>query len=91
MRIQMNDSRERKYEALVEATGESAKSKALDRAAMFYIEMAGGTDAVPSGAFAELLRAAEERGNLTGEEIVDILDTNELPLRYRSEWSVGEE
>lgn len=65
MRIQMTDTRERTHAALQEATGEAAKSKAIDRAAMFYTHMAGGIDAVPKGAFAELLEAADERGSLT--------------------------
>ncbi len=30
---------------------------------------------MPTGALEELLRAAEERGSLTGEEILAILDT----------------
>lgn len=89
MRIQMTDTRERTYAALQEATGEAAKSKAIDRAAMFYTRMAGGTDAVPKGAFAELLEAADERGSLTGAEIAAILDTRELPVEYETEWSVG--
>lgn len=37
----------------------------------------------------ELLRRAEEEGSLTPAEIVDVLDAEELPLSYRSEWSVG--
>jgi hypothetical protein len=85
----MNDSRERLYRHLLEATGKGHKSKALDEAARYYCRMAGGTDAYPTGALEELVATAEEEGSLTAAEIVDILDTDELPLSYRSEWSVG--
>lgn len=37
MRIRMNDRRERQFDRLVEATGESTKSKAIDRAIDHYI------------------------------------------------------
>jgi len=53
--------------------------------------MAGGTTAMPTGALEELLRAAGERGSLTGEEIVEILSTEELPLEYETNWGVGQE
>ena len=42
------------------------------------------------GKFAALLEATDERGSLTGAEIVDILDTDELQLKYETEWSVGD-
>lgn len=91
MRIQSTDERKRRWEHLQEATDESTTSGALDVAAKHYLRMAGGTTAIPTGALEELLRTAEERGSLTGEEIVAILDTEELPLEYRTEWDVGEE
>lgn len=89
MRIQITDSRERTYDALVEAMGKSAKSKAIDRAATFYTRMAGGADAVPKGAVTELLQAADEGGSVTDEEIAAVLGTRELPVEYETEWSVG--
>lgn len=46
---------------------------------------------MPNSQLAELLAAAEERGSLSGKEIVEILDTDELPLNYETEWAVGEE
>ena len=55
MRIKSTDERTRLWENLCEATGESARSKALDRAARYYLRMCGGvvvwlhTDAVTSG------------------------------------------
>jgi len=90
MRIQSTDERKRRWEHLQEATGESTTSGALDVAAKYYLRMAGGTTAIPTGALEELLRAAEEQGSLTGEEIAKILDTEELPLEYKTEWGVGE-
>jgi hypothetical protein len=90
MRIKKTDTRERKWENLKEATGNGHTSQALDVAAGYYLRMAGVTTAVPNGQLAELLAAAEERGSLTGEEIVEILDTEELPLDYETEWAVGE-
>jgi len=87
----MNDSRERLYRHLLEATGKGHKSKALDEAARYYCRMAGGTDAYPTGVLEELIATAEEEGSLTAEEIVAILDTAELPVTYRSEWGVGHE
>lgn len=89
--IKKTDTRERRYENLKEATGEGHTSKALDKAAKYYIRMRGGTSAVPSGQIAELLAKAEEEGSLTVEEIADVLDTDELPVTARTEWSVGEE
>ena len=89
--IKKTDERERRFEHLKEATGEGYTSQAIDKASKYYLRMAGGTAAIPNGQLAELLAAAEERGSLTGEEIVEILDTDELPLDYDTEWSVGEE
>jgi len=91
MRIQSTDERKRRWEHLQEATGESTTAGALDVAAKQYIRLKGGTPAVPHGALAELLAAAEERGSLTGEEIVKILSTSELPLGYETEWRIGKE
>jgi hypothetical protein len=88
--IKKTDWRARTWEHLEDATGEGNTSAALDVAAEFYLRMAGDTGAYPTGAFDELLAAAEERGSLTGEEIVEILDTQELPLSYEVEWSTGD-
>jgi len=85
----MNDRRKRIYESLVDATDENAKSKALDDAARYYLRMAGGNAANPTGALTELLAAAEEQGSLTGAEIAEILDSPELHVDYQTEFSVG--
>ncbi|WP_204959910.1 hypothetical protein [Salinigranum salinum] len=90
MRLRMPESRKRLYKRLLEATGESTKSKALDRAARYYCEMRGDTAVVPVGAIGELLAAAEERGSLTGEEIAAILDCQWLRVEYETEWLVGD-
>ena len=90
MRIEKTDVRVQKWEYLKEATGESATSKALDRAADYYLRMRGDTTAVPKGKLTELMTAAQDRGSLTPEEIAEILDTDELPVRCEVLVSVGE-
>jgi hypothetical protein len=89
MRIEKTDARARKWENLKEATTERATSKALDVAADYYLRMAGGTAAIPTGRLTELMQLAEQRGSLTGAEIADVLDVDELPVRYEPAWSVG--
>lgn len=87
----MTESRKRSLDALTDATGENTKSKAIDKAAEFYIKMAGDTTAVPTGAIAEMMERADEQGSVTAEEIAEILDTEELPVEAETSWSVGEE
>lgn len=91
MRVRMTEQRERRLEQLCEATGEAAKSKAIDEAAEFYLRMAGDTTAVPTGAFVELMERAEAQGSVTPEEIADVLDTPQLPVSASVSWSVGRE
>jgi len=91
MRLRMNDRRERRLETLVNATGENAKAKAIDRAADHYIKMAGDTTAVPTGAVEELMERAVEEGSVTPEQIADVLDTDELSVKAETNWSVGNE
>jgi len=90
MRIQDTERRERHWSYLKEATGESTKSGAIDTAVRYYLEMAGGTTAVPTGAVEELLAEAEQQGSLTVEEIAAILDTEELAVDADVSWSVGD-
>ena len=90
MRIEKTDARARKWEYLKEATGESATSKALDRAADYYLRMHGDTTAVPKGKLTELMTAATTRGSLTPGEIAEILNTDELPVQCEISVSVGE-
>ena len=89
MRIEKTDARARKWEYLKEATGESATSKALDRAADYYLRMHGDTTAVPKGKLTELMTVAKKQGSLTPAEIAEILDTDELPVRYEVSVTVG--
>ena len=89
MRIRSTDKRNRKWNHLQEATGESTVAGALDVAANYYLKMAGGTTAAPTGALEELLRLADEQGSVTPEEIAEVLDVNELQVRASTEWSVG--
>lgn len=86
----MTEKREREMEALLDATGENAKSKALDKAVRFYNQMAGDNVAVPVGAVEELMEVAVRGGSVTPEEIAEVLDTEELPVRAETSWSVGE-
>jgi len=90
MRIEKTDTRARKWEYLKEATGESATSKALDRAADYYLRMRGDTTAVPKGTLTELMTAAKKQGSLTPEEIAEIVDTDELPVRCEVSIAIGE-
>ncbi|WP_408957274.1 hypothetical protein [Natrinema sp. 74] len=90
MRIQKTEARERKWEYLKEATGESTVSGALDAAADYYLKMRGETTAQPNGRVPELIRRADQEGSLTAAEIAEILDVDELPLEYQSTWTVGE-
>lgn len=90
MRIQKTEARERKWKYLKEATGESTVSGALDAAADYYLKMRGDTTAQPTGRVSELIRRADQEGSLTAADIAEILDVDELPLEYRSTWTVGE-
>jgi hypothetical protein len=89
MRIESTEARERRFEELKEATGESTKSKAIDQAAKYYIRMRGDTTAVPTGAIDELMQRASEQGSVTAEEIADVLDTEELHVEAETTYSVG--
>lgn len=92
MRIRMTDARERRFEALCEATGEATKSKAIDAAVDTYLRLAGDSAAYPTGQITELLAAAEANNDgLDGEAIADYLNTPSLPVKYEVEtdWSVG--
>ena len=89
MRIESTDERERLYENLLEATGQNAKSKAIDDAARYYLRMRGDVAGYGRGTVAELLEAAEQRGSLTAPEIAAILDERELPVAYETAIDVG--
>ena len=91
MRIKTTEDRDRLWENLCEATGENARSKALDRAARYYLRMCGGVAAYGRGDIQTLLDAAEEQGSLTAPEIAAILDERELPVTYNTTSSVGPE
>lgn len=91
MRLRMTDSRERRMENLLEATGENTKSKAIDRAATYYLRMVGDTTAIPTGAVETLMELAVEQGSVTPEEIADVLDTEEFSVKAETSWSVGTE
>ena len=91
MRIQSTDERKRLWENLCEATDENARSKALDRAARYYLRMCGGVATYGRGDIQTLLDEAEAQGSLTAPEIAAILDERELPVTYETTSSVGPE
>jgi len=90
MRLRITDSRERMIDALLEATGENTKSKAIDTAIAHYCACAGDNVAQPQGTHEELMQLAIKRGSLTPQEIAQVLDTDSLPVKYNADWSVGE-
>jgi len=85
----MNDRRETDYNELLDATGEKAKSKALDVAVRYYLRMRGDTLVIPKGQIPELMAAAESRGSLTAGEIAEILNSEELPIEHESNTKIG--
>jgi len=90
MRIHMTDERERLYDALEDTAPVGTKSGAIDHAAEFYLRMVGGNAVRPfEGAFDELMSEASGRGNLTAEQIADIISTEQVPVSASTEWSVG--
>lgn len=89
MRLRMNERRERRFENLMEATGEGTKSGALDVAADYYIRMAGDNPGVPTGQVEELMQLASEQGSVTPAEIADVLDTDEFPVAASTEYELG--
>jgi len=89
MRIADTDERDRRWERLKDATGESTKSGAIDVAAKYYLHM-GETDVGHRvGAVNDLMEAAAERGSLTAPEIAEILDCEELPVQASTSYTVG--
>ena len=91
MRIEITEDRNRLWKNLCEATGENARSKALDQAARYYLRMCGGVAAYGRGNIQTLLDEAEAQGSLTASEIAAILDERELPVTYETTSSVGPE
>jgi hypothetical protein len=81
MRIQSTDERKRFWENLREATDENARSKALDRAAQYYLRMCGGVAAYGRGNIQTLLDEAGAQGSLTAPKIAAILDERAAHLR----------
>jgi len=90
MRIQKTDARERKWKYLKEATGESTVSGALMRPRTTTSKCVG-TRQPSRGCVPELIQRADQEGSLTAAEIVEVIDTDELPLEYRSTWTIGDE
>lgn len=89
MRIETTDERDRLYSNLVEATGQRAKSKAIDDAARYYLRMHGGVAGYAPGTINKLLTKAEQEGSLTAPEIAEILDERELSVEYETSMEIG--
>ena len=89
MRLRMTDQRERMLEALLDATGEKTKSKAIDKAVNHYCRCAGANAAHPTGTYQKLMKRAVENGSLTPGDIAKILDTASLPVHHQRSYSVG--
>ena len=89
MRIADNPDRERLWETLVECSDQQTKSKAIEDAARYYCRMRGGGGF--NSKLDELLSKAIEQGSVTPQEIVEVLDTRELPMNYRAQFSFGDE
>ena len=88
--IRLTDRRQSVYDALQEATGERSRSGAIDVAAEYYCFMAGDNRIQPaSGRVARLIRRAREEGSLTAEQIADVMDCEELPVKYDVSVSCG--
>lgn len=85
----MTDHRERMFDALLDATGEKTKSKAIDKAVNHYCRCAGANPAHPTGTYEELMERAVKEGSLTAGEIAETLTTDNLPIRHQREYSVG--
>jgi hypothetical protein len=81
----MTDSRERRLNHLLEATGQNAKSKALDDAISLYLYLVGGNPADPQGRINAVLQLAETDGPLSGEEIAETLDSRALSVSYETQ------
>jgi hypothetical protein len=57
----------------------------------YYLGMAGGNEVAPQGRLVELMQLAEEQRSVTAAEIADVLDVDQLPVEYESQWSFGRE
>ena len=57
----------------------------------FRAQKMHGSEAYPTGAVMRVMEETINQGSLTGEEIAEILDEEELPVEYETSWSVGSE
>lgn len=87
MHIKSTDRREREWEALKEATGESTTSGAVDVATRYYLRKAGENAVDPRDRLVELMQLGEEQGSATPAEITEVLDVQGLPVEYQVEQS----
>ena len=86
MSIRVDDRRERLFDRLEDATGESTRAGALEAAARYYCHMHG---AATPGALDDLLELAVDQGNVTPAEIADVLDHDSLSLEVTVDVEIG--
>jgi len=89
MRLRMTEHRERMLEALLDATGEKTKSKAIDRAIGHYCRCAGENAAHPTGTYEALMELVVKEGSITPAEVAKELGSKELPIEYNHEWNIN--
>jgi len=91
MRIRDTEQRERRWDALQEATRENTVAGAIDVAVAYYLIMRGDNVLAPTGAVEELMERATQEGSVTASEIAESLDCDELPVKHTETWDFGRE
>lgn len=86
MSIRVDDRRERLFDRLEDATGESTRAGALEAAARYYCHMDG---TVTEGAIEELMQVAVQEGSVTPEQIADVLDHETFPITVSIDLEIG--
>lgn len=86
MTIRVDKRRERLFDRLEDATGETTRAGALEAAARYYCHMEGGSI---TGAVEELIQLAVEEGNVSPEQIAELLDHETLPVEVSRDIEVG--
>lgn len=93
LRIDLTSGRARKSTVAAACdVFDTNKTQAVLQACRLAARLDGENDVEPGlGAIARLLEAVEDQGSLTGEEIAEVLSTNEYPVKYETttRWSVG--
>lgn len=95
LRIDLTSGRARKSTVAAACdVFDTNKTQAVLNACRLAAQLDGNNDVEPGpGAIARILEAAEKHGSVTGEEIAEILTTEELPVVFETttNWSIGED